>query len=380
MNYTIPTKLVEDLIQAVDRLPLEGALTLADACRLWLESDPPRPEGCPQFIVRLARYAAQFNSAETERLAKEAFEWLMDLRSRVPEVGSYVLATKYGDGDPCDHFCIGFVLEVRNYSERDVRYIVMGNDGNLFRATGFRKSVTITKEEGKRLLAIFPEIGDVPGPSLWTRLEQVRDQIRLEHTRNGDSEGGDGGREGELALTPFLKLLEQDIEQNPERLKPVLSGLVGRLHDLVGGIRVDLEAPLPQDCPDPGDSPNSVSINTHGHGSTDPSKISDGYHTFEELYEHRHVLFLSLMRCLGDLSWFSKRHFDGEVPFGDENWFIAGISLPLAGEITYHLPMRLWPDAVATGATQRERGKEWDGHTPSDVVTRLLTFATSLAH
>jgi hypothetical protein len=28
----------------------------------------------------------------------------------------------------------------------------------------------------------------------------------------------------------------------------------------------------------------------------DKSKISDGYHTFEELYDHRHVLFLTL--CL----------------------------------------------------------------------------------
>ena len=107
----------------------------------------------------------------------------------------------------------------------------------------------------------------------------------------------------------------------------------------------------------------------------DPSQLSDGYHTFEELYEHRHALTLSLMKARPDLFWFSRRHNDGELCFGDGNWFIVGAELPGAGAITYHLPMRLWEAATHTGATELEIGKPWDGHTATDVVDRLMAWA-----
>jgi hypothetical protein len=109
---------------------------------------------------------------------------------------------------------------------------------------------------------------------------------------------------------------------------------------------------------------------------------SDGYHTFAELYEHRHALFLALMRFNPERSWVSLRHHDGEIPFGDPNWFIAGMGLGVLDSrgsevmITYHLPIELWPHAMATGAHILENGKEWDGHTPQDVVDRLLAWVT----
>jgi hypothetical protein len=106
---------------------------------------------------------------------------------------------------------------------------------------------------------------------------------------------------------------------------------------------------------------------------------SDGYHTFAELYEHRHALFLALMSSNPNRSWISEKHHDGEIPFGDPNWFIAGMDLGHEGyqiPITYHLPIELWCHAVATGAHILENGKEWDGHTPQDVVDRLLAWAT----
>lgn len=107
----------------------------------------------------------------------------------------------------------------------------------------------------------------------------------------------------------------------------------------------------------------------------DPSQISDGYHTFEELYEHRHALTLSLMKARPDLFWYSRRHNDGELCFGDGSWFILGAELPVAGGITYHLPMRLWDAATLTGATELEIGREWDGHTATDVANRLMAWA-----
>jgi hypothetical protein len=91
---------------------------------------------------------------------------------------------------------------------------------------------------------------------------------------------------------------------------------------------------------------------------------SDGYHTFEELYEHRHVLFGALLACAGG-GWKSKQHADGSMFPG---WFIAGMTARDGLPVTYHLPERLWEDFPGRA---QEKAPEWDGHTPADVVTRI---------
>lgn len=53
--------------------------------------------------------------------------------------------------------------------------------------------------------------------------------------------------EDDPALAPFLALLEQDLSPPPERLRLITADLVGHLEDLVGGMDVDLNAPLPDD-------------------------------------------------------------------------------------------------------------------------------------
>ena len=70
----------------------------------------------------------------------------------------------------------------------------------------------------------------------------------------------------------------------------------------------------------------------------DKGNISDGYHTFNELYDHRCHLYIALMKTNIEISWRSKKHFDGECY---PNWFIAGMNLP-SGPITYHLPLWMW--------------------------------------
>lgn len=100
-------------------------------------------------------------------------------------------------------------------------------------------------------------------------------------------------------------------------------------------------------------------------------EVSDGYHTFNELYEHRHALMLALMSQLPDKSWFSSKHDDGTEMKG---WFIAGIVLP-SGTITYHMPNRLLQSAACTGAKKMAKGLKWDGHPPDHVISRLKTFS-----
>ena len=111
--------------------------------------------------------------------------------------------------------------------------------------------------------------------------------------------------------------------------------------------------------------------------TVDPGQVSDGYHTFNELYEHRHALVLALMAARPDLFWYSLRHYDGEVCFGGE-YFIVGAELPNAGTVSYHLPVSLFNLAVKISPGDcLDKAPEWDGHTAGEVVSRLKKWAGS---
>ena len=110
--------------------------------------------------------------------------------------------------------------------------------------------------------------------------------------------------------------------------------------------------------------------------SRDTDNISDGFHTFGELYEHRIALFLALMACRPEDSWFSRYHEDGKYPFDDPEWVVAGMDLP-TGSITYHIPSSYWDLLWQTGAYCRVSAPKWDGHTPNEVVFRLKLFVAS---
>lgn len=99
-------------------------------------------------------------------------------------------------------------------------------------------------------------------------------------------------------------------------------------------------------------------------------EVSDGHHTFNELYEHRCILFLALMKCAPNLSWYSLYHDDGTTWDG---WFIVGIDLP-NGSVTYHLPKKYFISAAKTGAKPLYRSSKWDGHTSNEVLKRLKDF------
>lgn len=106
----------------------------------------------------------------------------------------------------------------------------------------------------------------------------------------------------------------------------------------------------------------------------DTNLISDGYHTFGELYEHRNQLFIALCRAVfyhpklypDSAVWKSKKHFDGTEWDG---WFILGIGTHKGTQITYHLPISKWDEC--SFACTYDRAPEFDGHTSADVLERL---------
>ena len=106
----------------------------------------------------------------------------------------------------------------------------------------------------------------------------------------------------------------------------------------------------------------------------DKGNISDGYHTFNELYEYRLLYNASMFNELAKQGLYdvhkSKKHSDGTIPFGDENWFIVQAELP-TGQISNHYEMKDWE---LFDIPEKEKANHYDGHTPQDVAKRLKDF------
>lgn len=115
------------------------------------------------------------------------------------------------------------------------------------------------------------------------------------------------------------------------------------------------------------DSLNTI-IKTTGINT---DRISDGYHTFGELYEHRIRLYMALCKLLDDTGfadvWMSKTHSDGS---NYEGWFVLGIHAIEGRQISYHLPIKYWDECLEF-ALDQETAPPFDGHTSNDVLERL---------
>lgn len=106
--------------------------------------------------------------------------------------------------------------------------------------------------------------------------------------------------------------------------------------------------------------------------------ISDGYHTFDELYEHRHELYLKLAETIywqtkdnsihRNTVWCSLVHSDGTKMDG---WFVLGIGQEPGKQITYHLPMKYWDRACQHVVKVLDKAPDYDGHSSLDVLERL---------
>lgn len=115
---------------------------------------------------------------------------------------------------------------------------------------------------------------------------------------------------------------------------------------------------------------------------TDKGEISDGYHTFNELYKYRLLYNAAFFNGLthyddwADGSWDvkfdvhkSKRHNDGEECFGG-GWFIVMAELP-TGQISNHYEMKYWD---LFNIPEKAVANKWDGHTPNEAAERLEKY------
>ena len=98
--------------------------------------------------------------------------------------------------------------------------------------------------------------------------------------------------------------------------------------------------------------------------------LSDGYHTFNELYHHRAILFSVICNTFKDRAWKSKKHDDGSM---FDNMFIVGIDTP-EGQATYHYDIKPYWDMFQV--KELPNAPKWDGHTSKEAIRRIGTLKT----
>jgi hypothetical protein len=98
-------------------------------------------------------------------------------------------------------------------------------------------------------------------------------------------------------------------------------------------------------------------------------ETSDGYHTFNELYHHRAVLFSVIVANYPDRAWKAKKHHDRTMYDGI---FIVGIETP-DGQATYHYDIDPYWDMFKCRVL--DNAPEWDGHTPAQAIERIGRLA-----
>lgn len=102
--------------------------------------------------------------------------------------------------------------------------------------------------------------------------------------------------------------------------------------------------------------------------------VSDGYHTFKELYDYRMIYnalwFNELYKTHPEYDIHkSLRHSDGEKCFGG-GWFIVMAELP-TGQISNHYEDMYWD---MFNIPEKEKSNIWDGHTPQQAYKRMVEF------
>lgn len=104
----------------------------------------------------------------------------------------------------------------------------------------------------------------------------------------------------------------------------------------------------------------------------DIGEVSDGFHTFNELYEYRmlyNAAFFNKLTASGVKVCKSRKHSDGQECFGG-GWFVVMAELP-TGQVSNHYQDKDWH---LFKVLELERAWEYDGHTSEEAAGRLLGY------
>lgn len=99
--------------------------------------------------------------------------------------------------------------------------------------------------------------------------------------------------------------------------------------------------------------------------------ISDGYHTFSELYEHRCLLYLALIQNVESCNrYVVEEHYDG---WDLIVWTVEAVN---DSQISYHVPIKY--RHLYTNVQRRHKDEyQYDGHTSDGVLETLSSYILS---
>lgn len=110
----------------------------------------------------------------------------------------------------------------------------------------------------------------------------------------------------------------------------------------------------------------------------DMGSISDGFHTFDELYEFRKLYNAAFFNELAKNKKYSVhksiKHYEGDKCFGN-GWFIVVAVLP-TGMVSNHYKLKDWD--LFQIPEEEKSTIPFDGHTAQDVINRMTDFVKGL--
>lgn len=151
-------------------------------------------------------------------------------------------------------------------------------------------------------------------------------------------------------------------EKHEERASQLLIGPQYAEMRALGCLR-DLESCVPD-----GESLFAVLADLVEPGEVTGS-TSDGYHTFDELYDHKAKLFSVVVAAFRGRAWKSRLHSDGTMYDG---MFVVGIDTPW-GQATYHCDVE--PYWGMFDCAELPKAPGWDGHTPRQAIGRIARLS-----
>lgn len=102
-------------------------------------------------------------------------------------------------------------------------------------------------------------------------------------------------------------------------------------------------------------------------------ELSDGYHTFNELYDYRMIYNAMIVNEFASRELYnchkSLKHHDGNYCFGG-GWFIMTMDLP-TGQVSNHYPTKYWE---LFKCVEKPMADEWDGHTLAEAFDRMYAY------
>ncbi len=116
---------------------------------------------------------------------------------------------------------------------------------------------------------------------------------------------------------------------------------------------------------------NTLDAPPHAAMIVHADSVSDGFHTMDELYDHRMALNIALFHCIHSAKYWkvmkSKLHYDGTM---FEGYFIVMMIIGIR-QISYHYKLEHWDKFQIP---EVEKTPPYDGHTSQDVIERLMNL------